>query len=135
MSGKALDVSAQERQAQRKVDTTLAPNANAAIPGAWTTPSTPRLPRCPAHRPPADAGEDLELLVRGSGETIRGDRIGFAAPENRDIDRRGAAADDRSVLAQVLSAALVGVEAALVRVEVDVASGLPNFMRCGAIPG
>jgi magnesium chelatase family protein len=35
------------------------------------------------------------------------------------------------VLARVLSAALVGVEAALVRVEVDVASGLPTFTTVG----
>jgi len=35
------------------------------------------------------------------------------------------------VLARVLSAALVGVEAALVRVEVDVASGLPAFTTVG----
>ena len=37
----------------------------------------------------------------------------------------------RPVLARVLSAALVGVEAALVRVEVDVASGLPAFTTVG----
>jgi magnesium chelatase family protein len=36
-----------------------------------------------------------------------------------------------SVLARVLSAALVGVEAALVRVEVDVSPGLPNFTTVG----
>ena len=35
------------------------------------------------------------------------------------------------MLARVLSAALVGVEAALVRVEVDVASGLPAFTTVG----
>ena len=35
------------------------------------------------------------------------------------------------MLASVLSAALVGVEAALVRVEVDVTPGLPNFMTVG----
>jgi magnesium chelatase family protein len=35
------------------------------------------------------------------------------------------------VLARVLSAALVGVEAALVRVEVDVSPGLPNFTTVG----
>ena len=35
------------------------------------------------------------------------------------------------VLARVLSAALVGVEAALVRVEVDVTSGLPAFTTVG----
>jgi magnesium chelatase family protein len=36
-----------------------------------------------------------------------------------------------SVLARVLSAALVGVEAALVRVEVDVSPGLPKFTTVG----
>jgi hypothetical protein len=36
-----------------------------------------------------------------------------------------------AVLARVLSAALVGVEAALVRVEVDVTSGLPAFTIVG----
>jgi len=35
------------------------------------------------------------------------------------------------VLARILSAALLGVEAVLVRVEVDVASGLPAFMTVG----
>jgi len=35
------------------------------------------------------------------------------------------------VLARILSAALVGVEAALVRVEVDVAPGLPAFTTVG----
>ncbi|MFY9589117.1 MAG: magnesium chelatase domain-containing protein, partial [Actinomycetota bacterium] len=35
------------------------------------------------------------------------------------------------MLARVLSAALVGIEAALVRVEVDVASGLPAFTTVG----
>src|SRR5919108_5640076 len=35
------------------------------------------------------------------------------------------------VLANVLSAALRGVEAALVRVEVDVSPGLPNFTTVG----
>jgi magnesium chelatase family protein len=41
------------------------------------------------------------------------------------------AAEDRRVLARVLSAALLGVEAVLVRVEVDVASGLPAFTTVG----
>jgi magnesium chelatase family protein len=40
-------------------------------------------------------------------------------------------AEDRHVLARVLSAALLGVEAVLVRVEVDVASGLPAFTTVG----
>src|SRR4029453_5156886 len=35
------------------------------------------------------------------------------------------------VLARILSAALVGIEAALVRVEVDVAPGLPAFTTVG----
>jgi magnesium chelatase family protein len=42
-----------------------------------------------------------------------------------------AAPKNRSVLARVLSAALVGVQAVLVRVEVDVASGLPAFTTVG----
>jgi cell division protease FtsH len=41
---------------------------------------------------------------------------------------------NRRVLAHVLSAALVGVEAVLVRVEVDVTSGLPAFATVG-LPG
>src|SRR2546427_9060663 len=41
------------------------------------------------------------------------------------------ATEDRPVLARVLSAALLGVEAVLVRVEVDVASGLPAFTTVG----
>jgi magnesium chelatase family protein len=39
--------------------------------------------------------------------------------------------EDRRVLAHVLSAALLGVEAVLVRVEVDVSSGLPAFTTVG----
>jgi hypothetical protein len=35
------------------------------------------------------------------------------------------------MLARVLSAALVGIEAALVSVEVDVTSGLPIYTRVG----
>ena len=49
----------------------------------------------------------------------------------RDIDGPDAAPNNAPVLAQVLSAALLGVEAALVRVEVDVAPGLPAFMTVG----
>jgi magnesium chelatase family protein len=41
------------------------------------------------------------------------------------------APNNRHVLAWILSAALVGIEAALVRVEVDVASGLPIFTTVG----
>jgi len=47
------------------------------------------------------------------------------------LTRRLAATEDRRVLARVLSAALLGVEAVLVRVEVDVASGLPAFTTVG----
>jgi magnesium chelatase family protein len=50
---------------------------------------------------------------------------------NRDIDVRGRQIEQFLVLARVLSAALVGVEAALVRVEVDVAPGLPTFTTVG----
>jgi magnesium chelatase family protein len=39
--------------------------------------------------------------------------------------------EDRGVLARVLSAALLGVERVLVRVEVDLASGLPAFTTVG----
>src|SRR5207302_3345136 len=48
-----------------------------------------------------------------------------------DIDGDSAKANNRGVLACVLSAALRGVEAALVRVEVDVAPGLPAFTTVG----
>jgi magnesium chelatase family protein len=37
------------------------------------------------------------------------------------------------MIARVLSAALLGVEAVLVRVEVDVAAGLPQYATVGAI--
>ena len=47
------------------------------------------------------------------------------------LTRGVSAAEDRRVLARVLSAALLGVEAVLVRVEVDVASGLPAFTTVG----
>jgi magnesium chelatase family protein len=50
---------------------------------------------------------------------------------NRDIDVRGRQIEQFLVLARVLSAALVGIEAALVRVEVDVAPGLPAFTTVG----
>jgi len=43
----------------------------------------------------------------------------------------GVGAEDRRVLARILSAALLGVEAVMVRVEVDVASGLPAFTTVG----
>src|SRR4029450_9646394 len=54
---------------------------------------------------------------------------------NRDIDERRRRSNNFLVLARVLSAALVGVEAALVRVEVDVAPGLPAFTIAGSIVG
>src|SRR5262249_22929926 len=44
---------------------------------------------------------------------------------------RGRPPKNRAVLAQILSAALVGVDAVLVRVEVDVARGLPAFNTVG----
>jgi len=47
------------------------------------------------------------------------------------IDGRRRGRNNRDVLAHVLSAALSGVEAALVRVEVDVAPGLPVFTTVG----
>src|SRR5207249_950835 len=46
-------------------------------------------------------------------------------------DPRARASKNRDVLARVFSAALVGVEAALIRVEVDVAPGLPQFATVG----
>lgn len=49
----------------------------------------------------------------------------------RGIDRPRTTANNARVLARVLSAALVGVEAALVRVEVDVTAGLPAFTTVG----
>lgn len=48
-----------------------------------------------------------------------------------DIDASDARAHHRAVLARVLSATLFGVEALLVRVEVDVVSGLPTFTTVG----
>src|SRR6059036_2927355 len=48
-----------------------------------------------------------------------------------DIDGRLIRSNNHVVIACVLSATLVGVEAALVRVEVDVASGLPAFTTVG----
>ncbi len=51
--------------------------------------------------------------------------------EIRDIDGAARHPNNRPVLARVLSAALLGVEAALVRVEVDVTPGLPNFATVG----
>src|SRR6059036_359751 len=48
-----------------------------------------------------------------------------------DIDGRLIRSNNHVVIACVLSAALVGVEAALIRVEVDVAPGLPQFATVG----
>ncbi len=48
-----------------------------------------------------------------------------------DIDRAPRAPNNPRMLAHVLSAALLGVEAVLVRVEVDVASGLPQYATVG----
>jgi magnesium chelatase family protein len=48
-----------------------------------------------------------------------------------DIDGVCRPPKNRRVLARMLSAALIGVEAVLVRVEVDVASGLPAFTTVG----
>jgi magnesium chelatase family protein len=49
----------------------------------------------------------------------------------RGIDAGPRPSDDRAVPSRVLSAALVGVEAILVRVEVDVTPGLPAFTTVG----
>jgi magnesium chelatase family protein len=48
-----------------------------------------------------------------------------------DIDGVGRAPKNQRVPARVFSAALIGVEAVLVRVEVDVTSGLPAFTTVG----
>ena len=50
---------------------------------------------------------------------------------NRHVDGHKRRLKNGLVLARILSAALVGVEAVLVRVEVDVASGLPAFTTVG----
>ena len=49
----------------------------------------------------------------------------------RDIDGVHTRPNNRRVLARVLSAALLGVDAVLVQVEVDVAAGLPVFATVG----
>ena len=49
----------------------------------------------------------------------------------RDVDEGTRRAEDQRVLAHIMSAALLGVEAVMVRVEVDVASGLPAFTTVG----
>src|SRR2546430_9232940 len=50
---------------------------------------------------------------------------------NRHVDEGRLAPKNRGVLARILSTALLGVEAVLVRVEVDVARGLPAFTTVG----
>src|SRR2546422_1234124 len=50
---------------------------------------------------------------------------------NRHVDGHKRRLKNGLVLARILSAALVGVEAVLVRVEVDVARGLPAFTTVG----
>src|SRR2546428_428367 len=50
---------------------------------------------------------------------------------NRHVDEGRRALKNRGVLARILSTALVGVEAVLVRVEVDVERGLPAFTTVG----
>src|SRR5947207_7671807 len=49
----------------------------------------------------------------------------------RDIDGAEHGLNNRRMLARILSAALLGVEAVLVHVEVDVAAGLPVFATVG----
>jgi len=51
--------------------------------------------------------------------------------ETHDIDGPRGPPNNHGVIARVLSAALIGVEAALVRVEVDVTAGLPAFTTVG----
>src|SRR5437867_1092452 len=53
------------------------------------------------------------------------------ASTTRDIDGPRRCPNNHGVIARVLSAALLGVEAALVRVEVDVTDGLPAFTTVG----
>src|SRR2546421_4748665 len=53
------------------------------------------------------------------------------ASTTRDIDGPRGSPNNHGVIARVLSAALVGVKAALVRVEVDVTAGLPAFTTVG----
>jgi len=47
------------------------------------------------------------------------------------IDRADHGPNNRRMLAHVMSAAVLGVEAVLVRVEVDVVSGLPQYATVG----
>src|SRR2546421_11469120 len=53
------------------------------------------------------------------------------ASTTRDIDGPRGSPNNHGVIARVLSAALLGVEAALVRVEVDAPAGLPAFTTVG----
>jgi magnesium chelatase family protein len=55
----------------------------------------------------------------------------FGCSRSATLTRHPSRSNNRLVIARVLSAALVGVEAALVRVEVDVAPGLPVFTTVG----
>src|SRR5437899_10596077 len=50
---------------------------------------------------------------------------------NRHVDEGRRAPKNRGVLARILSTALLGVAAVLVRVEVDVTRGLPAFTTVG----
>jgi magnesium chelatase family protein len=60
-----------------------------------------------------------------------GGRIRAATSGILDIDHDLSSSEHRRMLAHVLSAALLGVEAVLVRVEVDVAAGLPQYATVG----
>ena len=56
---------------------------------------------------------------------------GVAVYRTLDIDRARRGRNNRRMPARVLSAALLGVEAVLVRVEVDVTAGLPQYATVG----
>lgn len=83
-------------------------------------------------------GEDANFSDDGGGPGFSGPVASptHAEPRlhpylNRDVDDGLRAPKNRGVLARILSAALLGVDAVLVRVEVDVASGLPAFTTVG----
>src|SRR5262249_6926694 len=65
------------------------------------------------------------------GRTAIGPRRSSDTSPIRDIDGTDRGTNNRDMLAQVLSAALLGVEAVLVRVEVDVTAGLPQYATVG----
>ena len=110
--------------------------------GAPTWPPNPQRSERPGY-----AGALLD--IRASSESAHPGRPARAAPDNhnssidsvapprphclRSVTLTGARAPPKNshVLARVLSAALLGVEAALVRVEVDVSPGLPSFTTVG----